>query len=258
MDIKKIAVVLIALLAGGAAFYLTLSGQDDDEAAPVTIVKSKKEETTSVLVASDMISRGDQLNADNTKWAEWPKKTVQKSDAYFTGKNSDILENLEGAVAKTSFVAGEPLIEEKIVRAGSNGLMAAIMTPGMRAVALRVTAETASGGFILPGDNVDVIFTSEIRETRKRVISTLLREVRVLAVNEIFSENPETPVIEGVNVTLEMTPAEAEQFVLARSSGELSLTLRSIYDESGDVANSQNKKIKPQQRKVKIIRIGRS
>lgn len=264
MDIKKIAVVLIALIAGGAAFYLTLSSQGDDDGGPVTIVQAQKEKTISVLVAADSIARGDRLNADNTKWEEWPEKTVKKNEVYFTGKEDDVIENLEGAVAKSTFVAGEPLIEEKIVRAGSNGLMAAIMTPGMRAVALRVTAETASGGFILPGDRVDIVFTSDGGRNTKKTVSTIFSDIKVLAVNDIFTENPETPVIEGVNVTLEMTPNQAEEFISARSSGNLSLTLRSIYDNSGSVIadpggdEDSAPVIETKKRKVKIIRIGRS
>ncbi len=260
MDVKKIILVILVLAAGGGAFFLSLSGQDDDTAAPVTIVKSNKEETVSVLVADISIVRGDAITSENVKWQDWPKKTVSQAEQYLTGKDNKILENLEGAVAKNEFVPGEPIIESKIVRSGSKGLMAAIMTPGMRALGLRVNAETASGGFILPGDHVDVIFTSEIRETRERVISTLLRDIRVLAVNNIFSENTETQVIEGVNVTLELTPSEAEEFIFARASGELSLALRSIHDEN--VEDKSGKKTTrqetPEKKEIKIIRIGRS
>lgn len=262
MDVKKIVLVLLVLLAGGGAFFLSISGQNNGDEAPVTIVKSGKEETLSVLVASGNINRGDRLTTDNLSWQDWPKKTVRKNESFLTGGKNKTLEELDGAVAKTTFVAGEPIIEEKIVRAGSAGLMAAIMTPGKRALGLRVNAETSSGGFILPGDHVDVIYTAEDRETRKRVIRTILEDVRVLAVNDVFSENSESPVIEGVNITLELTPVESEQFILARASGELSLALRSIHDENvvekQTELESEKPRATPKQKSVKIIRIGRS
>ncbi len=256
MNIKKIAVVVFALVAGGAAFFLTLSGQDSNAPAPVTIVKAEKENTVDVLVAKSEVARGDRLTVDNTQWVEWPEKTVKKSEVFFTGKDTDILEELDGAIFKTTMVPGEPIIEDKIVRADSNGLMAAIMTPGMRAVSVRVTPETSAGGFILPGDHVDIIFTAEERKTKKRIITTLLRDVRVLAVDTQFAENTEEATINGDNVTLEVTPVEAEEFIFARASGELSLALRSIHDDQpADRSRDAND---VQQTKVKIIRIGRT
>lgn len=264
MDIRKIAVVLIALLAGGAAFYLSLSGQSNEEPAPVPVIQAAREKTIGVLVASVPIERGQRLGPDSIEWKDWPAKVVETGGSFVTTEQTGAIEELEGAVAKTSFVPGEPLIESKIVRAGSSGLLAAIMKPGMRAVALRVTPETASGGFILPGDRVDIINAVSAGRDEPTVATTLFRDVRVLAVNEIFTENPETPVIAGVNITLELAPADAEKFVAARTEGKLSLSLRSIQQaddaserdkkETGQSKKKQNNETK----KVNVIRIGRS
>lgn len=264
MDIRKIAVVLIALLAGGAAFYLSLSGQSKDEPAPVPVIQAAREKTVGVLVASIPIERGQRLNPDSIEWKDWPAKVVESGGSFVTSDQTGAIEELEGAVAKTSFVPGEPLIESKIVRAGSSGLLAAIMQPGMRAVALRVTPETASGGFILPGDRVDVINAVSAGRDAPTVGTTLFRDIRVLAVNEIFTENPETSVIEGVNITLELTPKDAETFVAARTEGKLSLSLRSIQAESDQSENGEEsaapvkKKQRTETKKVSVIRIGRS
>ncbi len=182
---------------------------------------------------------------------------VSQSGDFILSDIPEVLENLDGAVAKVSFVEGEPILESKVVRAGSSGLMAAIMTPGMRALALRVTAETAAGGFILPGDRVDVIFSKKSGRDEKGVTKTLFKNIRVLAVNEIFSENPETPVIEGVNVTLELDPYSAERFVAARSDGELSLSLRAISDTATAQGKPEQKRT-DETKRVRVIRVGRS
>jgi len=262
MNAKKIVVILIALLAGGGAFYLAMSGTDSPVPIQVPIVQAPKEKTVKVLVANADIERGGRLNAENMKWTEWPEKVVSDGFSYITDENPEAMEELTNAVARSSFVIGEPLLETKIVRVGSGGQMAAILTPGMRAIGLRVSPETASGGFILPGDRVDVIFTGEERDTRERLVNTLLYDKRVLAVNEIFSENPETPVISGVNVTLEVTPAEAESFVFFRASGELSLALRSIFEKGIAPEPKKEEETEPEPvstpKKVRVIRVGRS
>jgi len=257
MEPKKLIVVMIALLAGAGAFYLTMTGTEQPDPVPVPAIQATKEKTVGVLVASLPIQRGDRLSGDNFEWREWPERVVSQSGDFILSNVPEVLEDLEGAVAKVSLVEGEPIMESKVVRAGSSGLMAAIMTPGMRAVALRVTAETAAGGFILPGDRVDVIFSKKASREEKGVTKTLFQNVRVLAVNEIFSENPETPVIEGVNVTLELDPYSAERFIAARSDGELSLSLRAISDTVAAQDKPEQKR-SGETKRVKVIRVGRS
>ncbi|MEL6112650.1 MAG: Flp pilus assembly protein CpaB, partial [Pseudomonadota bacterium] len=190
MDIKKIVVVLIALVAGGGAFYLTLTNQNNNEPAPVPVIQATKEKTVGVLVASVPLDRGAKLNIDSVEWKDWPEKVIGVDSAFITDQQADAIEKLEGAIAKTSFVPGEPLVESKIVRAGANGVLAAVMTPGMRALALRVTPETASGGFILPGDRVDIINAVSAGRGEPTIATTIFRDIRVLAVNEVYTENP--------------------------------------------------------------------
>ena len=268
MNPKKLIVVLVALLAGGAAFYLMLTTQSTQEIGTIgsvapTIIQAPKEPTVRVLVAIEPINRGGRLTADNMKWMEWPKKMISEEVSYITDANPNAMEDLAGAVARSAFVQGEPFLENKIVRVGSGGQMAAILTSGMRAVALRVSPETASGGFILPGDRVDVVYT----ETRRRGSSTtrtMFRDVRVLAVNEIFSENLETAVLEGVNITLELSPNDAERLITARNDGKVALSLRSIFEDSEKTSADtqskpkQNKKTTFRPKRVRVIRIGRS
>ena len=248
MNVSKLAVLGIALVAGVGAFFLMMNNKPADQ-APVQIVKPVEEKTVRVLVADKDFARGERIGVESTKWVKWPEKAL--SEAYITEDSGANQDELAQAVARTLIVAGEPIIEAKIVRAGSTGLMAAVLAPGMRAVTMRVKPETASGGFILPGDRVDILY-AEADEANVTQVATVLSDVRILAVNTIYSENTDVPHIEGSNVTLELSPSDAEYFVLFRSSrGELSLALRSVFEPEGEQTVRKDDS-------MQIIRYGRS
>lgn len=244
MNKTRIAVLAVALIAGVGAFMMMMGSQPEvQQIAPVV-----QEKTTRVLVADRDMQRGERLTADSVKWLEWPDKAL--SPSFITEATGGDPEQIAQTVARTAMVAGEPITEAKVVRAGSSGLLAAVLAPGMRAVAMRITPETAVAGFILPGDRVDVYYSEG--EGSTSATKVLFEDVRVLAINTIYSENPETPVIEGATATVELAPVDAENFINARSArGQLSLALRSVFapDEEVPVRRSNN---------VTVIRYGRS
>jgi pilus assembly protein CpaB len=245
MNKTRIAVLAVALIAGIGAFVMMMGQKPEvQQIAPVV-----QEKTTRVLVADRDMQRGERLTADSVKWLDWPDKAL--SPAYITEATGGDPEQLAQSVARTAIVAGEPITEAKVVRAGSSGLLAAVLAPGMRAVAMRITPETAVAGFILPGDRVDVYY-SEGEGSGGGTTKVLFEDVRVLAINTVYSENPETPVIEGATATVELAPEDAENFINARSArGQLSLALRSVFapDEEVTTRRSNN---------VTVIRYGRS
>lgn len=245
MNVTRIAILGVALIAGAAAFFLML-GQNNS-ISPVQIVEPVKEETVRVLVSARDIQRGERLALEDTNWITWPKKAVQPT--FITDENTQAREELESAVARSLIVTGEPIVNAKVVRAGSSGLMAAIISPGMRAVTLRVTPETASGGFILPGDKVDILLTGG----RSGAARKMFEDVRVLAVDTLFSENTESAHVGGSNVTLELAPNDAQAFISARESGTLSLVLRSIFKPEVELEASEKRSSS-----VSVIRYGRS
>ena len=146
-----------------------------------------------------------------------------------------------GAVVREPILAGEPIVGRKIVRAGDSGYMAAYLEPGMRAMAIRVTVETAAGGFILPGDRVDVLLTREVKlpasttggETSKYVSATVMRNVKVLAIDQNTRAAENEQAVVGATATMEVSGRDAEVLALAKSEGELSLVLRSYADTAG-------------------------
>jgi pilus assembly protein CpaB len=247
MNVTRIAILGVALVAGGGAFFLMMG---DKKSGPVNVIEPAREKTSEVLVADRDFQRGERLTVESVRWEAWPEKSV--SEAMITEASGQTPETLAEAVARTQILKGEPITESKIARAGSSGLMAAIISPGMRAVTQRVTPETASGGFILPGDRVDVLYTDGGRDGGART-RTIFENVRVLAVNALYQETPESPYVEGVNVTLEFSPEDAEAFVTARSAGAVSLALRSVFAQEGDVESKTKRSSN-----VTVIRYGRS
>ncbi len=245
MNIRVVAGLGIALLAGAGVFFLMITMSPSE--GPVQIVQPSKEETVRVLVATRNFSRGERLNLEDTRWQTWPKKAVQPT--FITEEMPEQREALTTAVARSLIVMGEPLVNEKVVQTGSSGLMAAIIAPGMRAVTTRVSPETASGGFILPGDRIDILHTG----ARGGLTRVLFENVRVLAVNTTYSENLEGAHIESTNVTVQMSPDDAQAFISARSAGSVSFVLRSIFTPEDGVVTTEKRSSD-----VTVIRYGRS
>ena len=71
----------------------------------------------------------------------------------------DATTEIAGSIARAPFIAGEPIREQKLVKANGSGFMAAILPTGMRAISTEISPETGAGGFILPNDRVDVILS---------------------------------------------------------------------------------------------------
>ena len=148
-------------------------------------------------------------------------------------------EDLSGSIARGTFSAGEPIQEAKLIKANGSGYMAAVLPKGMRAISIEILPETAAAGFILPGDHVDVLLSridkmaSKISGYDIHVSETILRNVRVLAIDQTVEEKNGQKVVVGKTATLELAPRQTELLALGRQKGTLSLVLRSIVDAPG-------------------------
>jgi pilus assembly protein CpaB len=223
MNTARIVVLTIALGAGGLAAYLA-SGFGD-KPPPVQAVALQ---TVDVLVAKADISLGQTVTADAMQWQTWPAATASTN---FIRRNErpDATTQIAGSIARSPFIAGEPIREPKLVKATGSGFMAAILPTGMRAVSTEISAENGAGGFILPNDRVDVMLSK--REKDNVVTSqVVLANVRVLAIDQAPKEKEGQNAVLGKTATLELTPGDAEVLTRARQSGTLSLVLRSIAD----------------------------
>ena len=237
MSTTRIAVMGLAIGSAVIAAFLARGfiGQKPER----EIVEINKVETSEILIATKDILMGDRLNGSNISWETWPANAVKPYMISRSGQ-PEARQQFENARARAALFEGEPISDKKVVKPDSAGFMAAILPKGMRAISVRISAETGAGGFILPNDRVDVILTTKESaegSNRTRTMSeSVLMNVRILAVDQTFQTNEKgEQVVVGKTATLELEPRQAEVLAMAETGGQLTLALRSLAD-NGDSA----------------------
>jgi pilus assembly protein CpaB len=235
MNTARIVVLAIALGAGGLAAYLASGPAPKAPDAPV----AEKVDTVDVLIAKADIGLGRVLNDQVMQWQPWPV-TAPTSNFIRRTERPDAIKQLTGTIARGSFVAGEPIREQKIIAASGSGFMAAMLPEGMRAVATEISVENAAGGFILPNDRVDVIQTRKEKiekssgnsksETEIAIAEVVIENVRVLAIDQTIEEKNGEKVVVGRTATLELGAEQTAKLAKARVGGQIVLALRSLLD----------------------------
>ncbi|MGI9521022.1 MAG: Flp pilus assembly protein CpaB, partial [Hyphomicrobiaceae bacterium] len=187
-------------------------------------------------------------------WANWPADAVSKT--YITKKEKPMaIQELAGGVARSTINKDEPITNVKFVSAGQGGVLAAILPKGKRAVSTKIADATAAGRLILPNDHVDVLVTVE--RAGRFDTTTLLRNIRVLAIGKQLDVSNKEKGANGNVATLELTPRQAEQMALANSMGRISLALRSVADIQADKGQNENKPERSEQStSVQIFQYG--
>ncbi len=224
----RILILLVALAAGGGAAWMTVNNSGNNSAvntagsAPATVMAD-------VLVAATNLAPGVLVAPAVLRWQPWPKEAI--NTALITrDSRPNAIEQLEGLMVRNEFIAGEPIYDSKL-SAGDIGALSVTLQSGMRAVAVRISAESSAGGFILPNDHVDVLHTITRQNgsgqswANSRVI---LKNVKVLAVDQTIEGSSDAVV--GKTATLELTPEEVEIVAASEASGSLFLALRSLAD----------------------------
>ena len=228
MNTARIVVLTIALSAGGIAAYLASGSREKAAPAPVAQLP-----TVEVLVAKSDIGLGQSVKPDDLQWQAWPQAT---SGSFISrASKADAVKEFTGSIARSPFIAGEPIREQKLVRADGSGFMAAILPAGFRAIATEISPETGAGGFILPNDRVDVILSKREKNPDSKgpdltTSEIILTNIRVLAIDQAPKEKEGTSSMVGKTATLELKPEQAETLTRARQGGTLTLALRSIVD----------------------------
>jgi pilus assembly protein CpaB len=256
MKAARIVVLAVAIGAGGVAAMLAGRSDKPAEVKP----QAAKPETVDILVAKSDIPMGTAISPGEVGWQAWPATTTGGSFIRKTDRPRAI-EDLAGFIARVPFVTGEPIRDAKLVNAKGSGFMAAILPQGMRAVSTQISPETGAGGFILPNDHVDVILSRRDREAEKasgsevQTSEIVLKNIRVLAIDQNVEEKGGQKVVVGKTATLELTPTQAETLALSQHLGTLSLALRSITDASGDKTPTDAED-SGQRRGVNVVRFG--
>jgi pilus assembly protein CpaB len=240
MNVKKIALLFGALMIAVVTAVMAKNmfagaGAQQAAAAPVVPMGPK------VLVARKALPVGTIIDAESLTYQPWPKELVQS--AYYTEGSPDAdMTKLLGTVVRYPVTAGQPLTHGALVGPNDRGFLAAALGPGMRAVTVPVNVSSGVAGFVFPGDRVDMVLTQQVEGGGDgeplKVSETIVRNVRVLATDQRIDskgEDGKTEVKTFENVTIEVTPRIAEKIAVAQSMGTLTLSLRSIADNSAEL-----------------------
>ncbi len=233
---KRARIIVLAIAVVSALGAALLAKGFLGSTKVVQTVKTNYD-TIKVLVARSDIRLGDSIKAADLKWQTWPKDAAS-SDYITRNRKPKAVSEFTGAIARATFLPGEPIKSKKLIKSSSGGIMAAIIKKGMRAISTPIREDTAAGNFIQPSDRVDVILTRQMRKPngsgKQYVSDTIFRNVNVLAIGQNIETKDGKRTVTGKTATLELTPSQSETLALARSMGEISLSLRSLAEASKD------------------------
>jgi len=257
MKAARLVVLGVALAAGGVAAFLA-SGRR--EAAPPPPAAPPLA-TVEILVAKTDLGRGQLIGEGDIGWQTWPQASANASFVKQT-ERPDAIKQFVGAIVRIPIVAGQPIRDPAVVFAKGSGFLAAVLPKGMRAISMEVSAENGAGGFVLPDDHVDVLLTrhdkaqEKITGVDKIVSDAILRNVRVLAIDQAVEEKAGQKVVVGRTATLELTPDQAETLTQARQMGTLSLSLRSLIDSQSATPEGGESDSDRQRGSINTVRFG--
>lgn len=210
----------VAILIGLAAVFLANSYLGRVEQQQTTSPPG----TVKVAVASVPLDFGAPITPDKVRLVDWPASSLPE------GTFSSIPQLLpmnHTRVALRPMTANEPILRSKISGEGGRAAISAVLDPTKRAVAVRLSDVAGVGGFVLPGDVVDVLVTRTPMNPNgnsQQITDVLLQKVRVIAIDQDASDSTDKPAI-GKTATLEVAQVDAQKLALAQQVGQLSLAL---------------------------------
>ena len=281
----RIAILVVAAIAA-IGLALVVRQMAARKPAPVAVAAAlPPQSTVQVLTARRDLPVGTRLASGDVAWTPWPTNALNAAyitdgaaparapegaarigetaastaKIVFAGGGSAMQAAL-GAIVREPILVNEPIVERKIVRGGQGGYMSVVLQPGMRAMSIPVNVETGAGGFILPGDRVDVLMSRKLDAAasggsgQTAVANVAMRNLKVLAVDQQVDLPKNGKSILGATVTLEVPSGNAEDLLKAKAQGDLVLALRSYADMGGPSGASDGSRTQA----VRMIRAGHS
>jgi len=187
----------------------------------------KQVEFAKLVVAAEELKFGELITSDMLKVIDWPQESFPEGGFSSIG---EITENQERRAMATIF-PGEPIMTVKISGEDGKSGLAGLISEGMRAVTIPVNQVAGVGGFIQPGDRVDVIHTYHNNSQDESAANIILQNVKVLTVDQDAVERSEAARVAN-SVTLETDTKGARVIAKALNNGDLSLLLRGFGDNA--------------------------
>lgn len=190
-------------------------------------IAAVNENEMAVVVASMDIPYGTKITGRHLDTIMVPKNMVPGGAVLDAA-------TIEGQVATIDVISGEMIMKSRLSEHGSGSTLAALIGENMRAITVRVDDVVGVAGFLLPGNYVDIIAIKVDRRSMTAKTETVLKKVRVLAVDQKARTDDSEPVVVRA-VTLELLPNESEILSKSRAEGSIQLTLRNPNEEEAPV-----------------------
>ena len=264
MRLLLIGLILVAVAAAGGAALMVkrlLDYQIEQQTQNAVEIKTVEDKGVYVLVADERISIGTTLTKGKLRWQKWPADALETIFLTSEKRNTTLMQKLIGTITRQSIAEGTPITDDMVFSRGKAGFLSGIIEKGFRAASIKVDLESGVGGFVLPGDRVDILVTFDARQLTqglsrsnsrnydeggnengvlsdigpaKYSTETILQGIRVLGIDQQLKEvKGESSVAKST--TLEVSPKQAEILAVARTMGELSLTLRSKENDNSEL-----------------------
>lgn len=234
MNQRNLLVLSISIAIGLIAIYLansyfsSLVTREERLADQSRVVR--------IVVASQGLAFGAPLTSQNLRLTNWPENSVP--NGAFTSVEQA---TQNGRVALRPIVVGEPVLASKVSGLDGRATLSANLSAGKVAYAVSIDAVAGVGGFVRPGDVVDVLLTRQIpgegATSSDKMTDVILESVPVLGIDQELNENKTEPAI-GKTATLEVDTLGAQKLALARELGNISLTLRNVEDQITGARNT--------------------
>jgi pilus assembly protein CpaB len=269
-------VLAVAAVAAIALGLLVRSMAIGHKPPPAAAPQVAQQSMTRVLVAKQDLKVADRIAPENVAWESWPTGSVntvfitggvvapqnnlavQATNALVNVQRGDAaLQTVAGALVREPIAKNEPITAAKLVR-GDGSYMAVKLPTGMRAMSMPITAQSAAGGFVLPGDRVDVMLSVKGQPgaadpSHAAGAQLVMRNLLVLAIDQNTEAKPQQAAMIGSTATLQVPAGDVDSLSRAETQGELSLVLRSLAD-----AGATSGRVGPSANMGDVIRVYRS
>lgn len=222
MGARSILVATLGLAVAGGSAYLARETMNQSRASAAAADPAS--ELVSVIVAGRDIPFGQPIQPQMLQILSWPR--IALPPGAMTDIDALVPEpGMPPRRATRAMAQGELILASKISGFGEKVTIVQTLGENTRAMAIKVDAETAVGGFVTPGDSVDILMTQGKDATLRAV--TILQNIRILGVDQDADQESDQPGV-AKTVTVEVTPEQGQTLALAQKAGTLSLSLRTL------------------------------
>jgi len=224
---RNILIIGAAIFLGLIAVFLANSYFSGVETRQEQIAEQQR--MARIVVASQGLAFGSALSVQNVRLANWPADSVPE------GAFTSLEEATKSRVALRPIVPGEPVLASKVSGANGRATLSANLPIGQLAYSIPISDVAGVGGFVRPGDVVDVILTRKIpgdgAKDYDKMSTVVLEAVPVLGIDQVSDESKTEPAV-GKTATLQVDTTGAQKLALSTQLGVMTLALRNVGDQA--------------------------